>query len=156
MGTIVHKHSGTHGKRCHIVERHNWETGGRQQQLQFVLDTAAQFFGSGEHDTTIHIRVFLSAGASTPAFEKDIVISRVYGNGTRRTNRFPEMGAIPESFVFFQETDGQNTYDVWWQTDKAIVAAKYDGWTQGRNTQYGRGRLSVIVQAPVPRIVHSL
>jgi hypothetical protein len=31
---------------CLIVERHRWETGGSEQQLQFVLDLAREFFGA--------------------------------------------------------------------------------------------------------------
>ena len=140
-------------QRCMIVERHDWETGGGEQQLQFVLETARNFFGSGRRDRQIHIRVFLPGRASSPAFEKDIVISREYSNRTRRTNGFPEMGAVPTSFIFFEETEEPNAYDVWWETDKAIVAAKYSDWQQGRNTQYGRGRLSIIVPAPVSRAI---
>jgi len=139
-----------------IVERHEWETGGRQQQLQFVLATADKFFGPGDRDRRIRIRVFLPASASSPAFEKDITISRTYQNGTRRTNGFSEMGSVPTSFVFFQETDTPQVYDVWWQTDKAIVAAKYRKWHQGRNTQYGRGRLSTITPARIPRVIDRL
>jgi hypothetical protein len=140
-------------RRCLIVERHEWETGGAQQQLQFVLETARQFFGSPTHDRTIRVRVFLPSVAAAPSIAKDIVISREYANGTRRTNGFPEMGSVPSSFVFFEETDQTDVYDLWWQIDKAIVAARFDGWSQGRNTQYGRGRLSVIVDAPVPRLI---
>lgn len=148
--------STTDRRRCLIVERHEWETGGEQQQLQFVLRPAEDFFGSGDSDRTIHIRVFLPASADAPAFEKSIVISHVYENGTRRTNQFPEMGSVPTSFVFFEETNDEGVYDVWWQADKAIVAARYDGWVKGGNTQYGRGRLSIIVDAPVPRVIDSL
>ncbi len=136
---------------CLIVERHEWETGGRQQQLQFVLEVARKFFGPGDRDRKIHIRVFMPPHASSPAFEKDIIISREYNNGTRRTNRFPEIGGIPSSFVFFEETEEEGVYDVWWVEDKAIVAARYQGWIQGHNTQHGRGRLSLIVEAPVDR-----
>ena len=140
-------------RRCLIVERHVWETGGAQQQLQFVLDTARQFFGPGNKNRSIRVRVFLSAAGTAPSFTKDITISREYANGTRRTNRFREMGAVPPSFVFFEETDQSNVYNVWWQLDKAVTAARYHGWHQGRNTQYGRGRLSIIVEAPVPRVI---
>lgn len=138
-------------RRCLIVERHPWETGGHQQQLQFVLEPTAQFFGSGSTDRQIQVRVFLPAQAAAPAFSRTITISREYRNGTRRTNGFPEMGSIPSSFVFFEETDQSGVYDLWWQEDKAIVAALYHGWSQGRNSQYGRGRLSIIVDAPVER-----
>lgn len=138
-------------RRCLIVERNLWETGGRQQQLQFVLDTAREFFGPGNRDLAIRVRVFLPSTANVPGFVRDVTISREYRNGTRRINGFPEMGGVPPSFVFFEETDERHVYDVWWQIDKAIVAARFNGWSQGRNTQYGRGRLSIIVDAPVSR-----
>lgn len=143
-----HRHG---NRRCLIVERHVWETGGRQQQLQFVLETATDFFGPGDRDRAITVRIFLGHNVDDPAFEREIVISREYQNGTRRTNRFPEMGSVPHSFVFFQETGRPNVYDLWWRTDMAVVAARYVGWVHGRNTQYGRGRLSIIVPAPVSR-----
>jgi hypothetical protein len=138
-------------KRCLIVERHEWETGARQQQLQFVLEPARRFFGPGAADRTIGVRLFIPPSAPTATAERKIVISREYQNGTRRTNAFPEMGGFPAGFVFFEETHDPGMYDVWWQTDAQVVAARYTGWEQGRNTQYGRGRLSVIVTAPVPR-----
>jgi len=142
--------------RCLIVERHNWETGINQEQLQFVLDTANTFFGSGRLPRRIQVRIYLPANAANPISVKDISISREYSNGTRRTNGFSEMGSIPSSFVFFQETDQSGIYDFWWQTDKAIVAARFPHWVQGRNNQYGRGRLSIIVNGPVPRIIDQL
>ena len=140
------------GKRkCLIVERHNWETGGSQQQLQFVLATARQFFGSGTKDRTITVRVFVNPALSAPSFNKTITISREYANGSRRTNGFPEMGAVPSSFVFFEETAQADVYDVWWLVDKVPIAATYSGWARGKDTQYGRGRYSVVVNAPAPR-----
>ena len=137
--------------RTLIIERHEWETGSTQRQLQFVLETARKFFGSGNRDRSITVNFYAAPGA-TP-ITKEIVISHEYGNKTRRTNGFPEMGGVPSSFVFFQETGAPNTYNVWWQVDKAVVAAKYHGWIQGHNTQFGRGRLSKIVDGPVPRII---
>lgn len=127
-------------RRCLIVERHEWETGGRQQQLQFVLETANGFFGNGTIDRTVRVRVFLTHVSQVPSFSKEIVISREYANGTRRTNAFPEMGSVPTSFVFFEETEVDDEYDVWWQQDKAIVASRFSDWSRGRNSQYGRGR----------------
>lgn len=139
-------------RRCLIVERHTWETGAHQQQLQFVLEPADQFFGAGDVDRSITVRVFLPPSAAQPAFTRTITISREYVQSrTRRTNRFPEMGSVPASFVFFEETDQPDVYDLWWQEDTAIVAARYQGWFQGRNSQHGRGRLSIIVDAPVSR-----
>jgi len=138
-------------RRCLIVERHDWETGGAQQQLQFVLAKAKQFFGPGTTDRTIQVRVFMNPGLNVPSFTKSITISREYRNGTRRTNRFPEMGNVPSAFVFFEETHQAGTYDVWWLADKVPVAAQYSGWERGKDTQYGRGRYSVLVAAPAPR-----
>jgi hypothetical protein len=145
-------------RQCLIVERHDWETGSGQRQLQFVLKTAAAFFGSGRVDRKVRLRMFLPAYAPQPSLESTITVSREYANGTRRTNGVPEMGVIRSSFVFFQETDQANLYDFWWETDKAIVAAEYGPlrWQQARNTQHGRGRLSLIVAAPVPRIIDRL
>ncbi|MBI2807446.1 MAG: hypothetical protein HYX68_20885 [Planctomycetes bacterium] len=136
-----------------IVERHDWETGGHQQQLQFLLDVAADFFGAGNEDRKIVVRVFALATSPRPSVTKRITVSREYANGTRRTNGFPEMGDVPSSFVVFEETDETGVYDVWWQKDKAVIAARYRAWSQGHNTQHGRGRLSIIVNAPVPRVI---
>lgn len=148
--------TGLPARRCLIVERHSWETGGGEQQLQFLLQPARVFFGSGAADRIIQVRFFLPANAPMPMMTLDVTISREYSNGTRRTNRFPQMGAIPSAFVFFEETDQRGAYDFWWQEDKAIIAARYQGWLQGLNTRYGRGRLSIIVPAPVPRPIDSL
>jgi hypothetical protein len=138
-------------RRCLITERHDWETGGREQQLQFVLHTARDFFGSEDSDRTITVRFHLPPNGPV-VLEKDITISRKYEpSGTRRTNGFPEIGLIPPSFVFFEETAERDVYDVWIQEDKAIVAAHYSGWIQGRDSQHGRGRLSLVVEAPVDR-----
>ncbi len=138
-------------RKCLIVERHHWETGGEEQQLQFVLATARSFFGPGMTDRPIQVRVFMNPGSKTPSFNKSIVISREYKNGTRRTNGFLEMGSVPSSFVFFEETSNAGVYDVWWLADKVPIAARYCGWKRGRDTQYGRGRYSLIVEAPAPR-----
>ena len=141
-------------RRCLIVERHAWETGGQEQQLQFVLEPARRFFGSASADREIRVRLFVPATAEQPMNERVIVISREYRNRTRRTNRFPEMSGFPAGFVFFEETEDTNTYNVWWQqVHAAVIAARYSGWSQGRNNQYGRGRLSIIVPAPVRRFI---
>ena len=137
--------------RCLIIERHDWETGGREQQLQIPLAVAEQFFGPGDTRQEITVRVFQSPGDSAHGFEKQISISVTYENGTRRVNEFDEIGDMPSCFLFFEETGTPNTYDVWRVIDKAIVAARFDGWRQGGNSQYGRGRLAAIVSAPVQR-----
>lgn len=133
--------------RCLIVERHDWETGAGQSQLQFVLRTAEGFFGPGGAVRRITLKFRWGSSLRT----KRCSVSKVYRNGTRRLNGLPEMGAIAPGFVFFQETDDPDTYDMWWQADAAVVAARYHPWDQGQNSQYGRGRLSTIVDGPVPR-----
>jgi hypothetical protein len=143
-------------RRCLIVERHSWETGGGEQQLQLLLNHAEEFFGEGGRARTINIRFFESPSDPAPILQRQVSISRTYANRTRRVNGFPEIAQIPRAFVFFEETRTDGTYDVWWQEDVAIVAALYDDWDQGRSTQYGRGRLSSIVRAPVPRPIERL
>ena len=119
--------------------------------MQLVLEPAAEFFGGGTASRSITAQVFIPPAAADPAFTRTISVSKEYANGTRRINKFPELGALPSCFVVFEETDDADVYKVWWEFDKAIVAAYFDGWTQGKNSQYGRGRLSIIVDAPVPR-----
>jgi hypothetical protein len=138
-------------RRCLIIERHHWETGGGQQQLQFVLNTARRFFGNRDRTLRIQIEILPLNNRI-----REITISREYYNGTRRTNGFSEIGTRlrnKTAFIFFEETNTLHRYKVWWQFDKAIVVARYlnAAWEQGGNSQYGRGRLSVIVDAPVSR-----
>ena len=143
--------SSTTQRSCLIVERNNWETGGAQQQLQIPLMVAEMFFGPGNTRRRITIRLFLSVHSTVPALTKNITVSRTYQNGTRRINGFDEIGSIPSCFIFFEETTDSGVYDVWWNEDKAIVAARYDHWEQGQNSQHGRGRLAIIVPSPVER-----
>ena len=138
-------------RRCLIVERHDWETGGGEQQLQLPLEVARQFFGEGDASREITIRMFLPPRSADPAYEKQISVSEEYPNSTRRLNGFDEVGAMPSCFIFFEETESPGVYDVWWVEDKAIVAARYNEWQQARLSQYGRGRLAIIVPAPVSR-----
>jgi hypothetical protein len=139
-------------RQCLIVERHDWETGALSHQLQIPLAIANTFFGSGTVDRNLSVRIFLPGNFETPVVTKTLTISRTYRpSGTRRTNRLRELGAIPSAFVFLEETGRTGVYDLWWQTDKVIVAAHYTGWTQARSSQYGRGRLALVVQAPVQR-----
>jgi hypothetical protein len=142
--------------KCLIVERHGWETGGGEQQIQLPLNVAEQFFGSGATANPITVRVFLPSSASSPSFEKRVSVSKVYTNGTRRINGFAEIGDLGSCFIFFEETSVQGIYNVWWDMDKAIIAAKFKKWEQAGNSQYGRGRLAIIVDAPVPRQIEQI
>jgi len=138
-------------RRCLIVERHAWETGGHEQQLQIPLEVASSFFGPGDHARSVTVRVFLPPSAASPALEKTVGISKEYRNGTRRINGFTEIGHLGSCFIFFEETPDSGDYNVWWEQDKAIVAARFRGWQQASGSQYGRGRLAIIVPAPAPR-----
>lgn len=144
-------------RRCLIVERHDWETGAYQHQLQFPLAAARAFFGPDELDRDIAVRIYDPPDDIEPFFEGNMTVSHRYPHSsTRRTNRVQEVGLIPPSFVFFEETDEEGVYDVWWNTDKAIVAASFHPWDQAQSNQHRRGRLYTIVDAPVPRIIDQL
>lgn len=144
-------------RRCLIVERHNWETGAHAHQLQFPLAAALEFFGPENVDRNITVRMFEFPDDPDPYLTKTLTVSRRYGaSSTRRTNRVLEIGDIPTAFIFFEETATDGTYDLWWDIDKAIVAARIGGWHQARSNQHGRGRLWQIVAAPVPRGARTL
>ncbi len=143
-------------RKCLIVERHEWETGGAKQQVQLPLEMADAFFGEGKR--ALHARVFLDPTSDMPTFEQPKAsISKVYKNGTRRINGFPELGWLGRCFIFIEETSAAGVYNVWFQaTDLQVVVAKHrlKEWDQGKNSQYGRGRLVAIVDAPVqPRVI---
>lgn len=143
-------------RRCLIIERHEWETGGRQQQLQIPLEVANRFFDSEENSRSVTVRFFLPSHSPSFAFEKTVSISMRYPNGTRRINGFEEIGSLPSCFIFFEETSETGVYNVWWDRDKAIIAARFNRWQQARRSQYGRGRLAIIVPAPVPRQIDGI
>lgn len=142
--------------RCLIIERHEWETGGEQQQLQIPLDVANQFFGPGTSPRSVTARVFIPPSAPSPAFEKDFSVSREYPNGTRRINGFIEIGGLGPCFIFFEETSESGVYNVWWDRDRAIIAARFSRWQQARSSQYGRGRLAIVVSGPVPKQIRQI
>ena len=144
-------------RRCLILERHKWETGGGEQQVQLPLEAANDFFGPGDQTLRIVVRVYMVRHSNTPTFERNATISKEYANGTRRINGFPELGALRPAFLFFEETAESGVYDFWWQSsDLQVVAAKFKKWEQAKNSQYGRGRLVTIVPAPVPREIQHI
>lgn len=65
-------------RRCLIIERHEWETGGREQQLQIPLKIADRFFGAGGSPRPITVRVFLPPSATSFSFDKTVTISKAY------------------------------------------------------------------------------
>ena len=81
-------------------------------------------------------------------------ISAYPGSATYRINRVEELGRLPEVLVFIEErkAGGKVTgYDVWWEVDTVLVAAKFAKWNKAKDSQYGRGRLWTIVNGPVHR-----
>ena len=142
--------------RCLIVERREWETGGDEQQLQIPLEVATSFFGPGDRARSITVRVFLPPCATSPAFEKTVKISQEYRNGTRRINGFTEIGHLGPCFMFFEETSDSGVYNVWWDRDKASIGARFSRWQQARSSQYGRGRLAIVVSEAVPRQIRQI
>ena len=139
--------------RCLIVERHRWETGGAEQQLQIPLVAANKFFGSGVASKSITIHVH---DGSAQVYSQKCSVSKNYPNGTRRINGLRIIGSLPSCFIFFSESNTSGEYIFWWQEDKAIVAARYNNWQQAKGTQYGRGRLVSIQNVPVPRPIKTL
>ena len=140
------------GRRCLIVERHEWETGFAQEQLQIPLHAAEDFFGPGTDSRRIRVRI---RGAKR--HEYHCSVSKKYEKSrTRRLNGLDLVGLIGSCFVFLQETDESDIYDLWVQYDVAIVAARFSPWQQGKNSQYGRGRLVTIVPAPVEKPIKNL
>lgn len=144
MKTNTKTQQTTKDRRCLIVERHEWETGFAKEQLQIPLRVADTFFGPGKVKKPIRIRIPGNKG------DFKCSISKVYAaSGTRRLNGLALVGLLGSCFVFIQETGGESTFDLWCEYDKALVAAYYSGWIQAKDSQYGRGRLALIVNAPV-------
>ncbi len=140
-------------RKCLILESHLYETGFSSEQVQIPLNIANSFFGSGEKAKKITINVFLNNSKKAPTFSKQITISKEYKNKTRRINGFPELSYFHSSFIFFEQTTKADVYDVWFSFDKTIIAAKFNKWKQGNNSQHFRGRLAIIVDAPVKRTI---
>jgi hypothetical protein len=133
-------------KRCLIVERHEWETGFAQEQLQIPLAAATSFFGPGTSRRNIRVRI--PGGRQIYPCS----VSRTHAaSHTRRINGLPIVGLLGSCFVFFQEVDEPDLFELWCQYDVPIVVARCTNWQQGRSSQHGRGRLVNIVDAPVER-----
>lgn len=145
--------SSRHGRRrCLIVERHAWETGFAQEQLQIPLEAAEEFFGPGDSPRAIRIRI---ARAGTEEYPCRISRRYLHSRTRRLTGLYP-IGLMGPCFVFLLETDRQDVYEMWCDYDMAIVAAYFSNWRQARSSQHGRGRLVTIVDAPLPRPIREL
>jgi hypothetical protein len=131
-------------RRCLIVERHEWETGFAQEQLQIPLAAATEFFGAGGTRRNIRIRIPGESQIYPCSVSRTHPVSH-----TRRINGLPIVGLLGSCFVFFQETDERDLFEMWCQYDMPIVVARFNHWQQARSSQHGRGRLVNIVDAPV-------
>lgn len=140
---------------CLIVERHSWETGGPRQQIQFPREAFDRFFGV---DGNIAVDIYASPWRNRPTRTAKAQVSE-YGrpSGTCRLNKVFEISNVGPVFVLIQELpeerDGLRAYELWWERDLALVAAKFDGWDKARDSQYGRGRVWTIVDGDVERPV---
>lgn len=140
---------------CLIVERHAWETGEPRQQIQFPREAFDRFFGvAGD----IAVEIYASPWRSQPTRRVRAQVSLYQRpSGTCRLNKVFEISNVGPVFVLLQELpaeqDGLRSYDLWWERDVALVAAKFDGWRKARDSQHGRGRVWTIVDRQVQRPV---
>ncbi len=138
--------------KCLVIERHHWETGFQKEQLQIPKKAFQDFFG---RPRDILIDIFASATSRNPTRSIQAKLSYYRASATYRINRVEEIGSLHQAFIFMQEVlddDGSvEKYHLWWNTDVALVVAKYSNWNKARDSQYGRGRLWRILNGPVPR-----
>lgn len=148
--------------KCLIIEKHDKETGFSEEQLQILKGDCNNFFGTFPHFKNVVFEVYTNRNAKKPNYKKDVKIS-VYKNITYRINGFPEIGFLPHSFIFIQSTDGKEDdkeiYEIWFEKrDLLIILARYrrNNWKIGRSNQYGRARLSVVIDGTVPKTINRL
>lgn len=138
--------------KCLVVERHRWETGFQEEQLQIPKKAFQDFF---DRPGKIEIDVFASATSRSPTRSIRAQLSYYRSSDTYRINRVEELGGLTQVFIFIQEildTDGKvQKYQLWWNFDVALTVAKFSGWNKAKDSQYGRGRLWCILNGPVPR-----
>lgn len=137
--------------KCLIIESFTYETGFQMEQLQIPLKIAKTFFGPGRNELHCIGNIFSDPLTPQPSERKAFTISRIYPNRTRRINGLIEINNMSNQFIFIEETNIPNEYNIWSQDDKTIIAAFYRGWKQAKRSQHGRGRLVKIVIAPVSR-----
>lgn len=142
-----------------LVERHLWETGAGQQQLQIPVEAFRQFFKTS---VSVEMEVYAAPRLKTPsrvgrAEVKEYRSSKGGGRAshTCRVNRVYELANIGGVFVCFNETsrvaNGRTVYEVWWERDTAFVAARFDNWNKASDSQHGRGRLWLVRDTPLAR-----
>jgi len=138
--------------KCLVIERHRWETGFQEEQLQIPKQAFRDFFG---RPGTIDIDIFASATSRNPTRSIRAKLSYYKSSDTYRINRVEELGGLNQVFIFMEEildTSGNvQKYQLWWNFDVALIVAKFPGWNKAKDSQYGRGRLWCILNSPVPR-----
>jgi len=138
--------------KCLVIERHRWETGFQEEQLQIPKIAFRDFFG---RPGNINIDIFASATSRNPTRSIQAKLSYYRASATYRINRVEELGGLNQVFIFIQEVlDNEGNvqrYHLWWNFDVALVVARFSGWNKAKDSQYGRGRLWCILKSPVPR-----
>jgi hypothetical protein len=137
-----------------IVERHAWETGAGRQQLQFPQEAFKTFFGTAGE---VQVDLYSSPWLTRPSREIQAQVSAYQPSGTYRLNRVYEIANIGGVFVCINETgrerEDKPVYELWWERDLAMVAANFDGWKKAKDSQYGRGRLWIVLDSVLDRPV---
>lgn len=142
-----------------IVERHLWETGAGQQQLQIPVGAFRRFFRTSKD---VYVEIYAAPRLKTPSRTGPAAVKSYASSGsggrasyTCRVNRVYELANIGGVFVCFNETartnDDAPIYEVWWERDVALVAASFEGWEKAADSQYGRGRLWLVTDGPLER-----
>lgn len=137
--------------RCLVIERHAWETGFKEEQLQIPKDAYDLFFGQPQD---VDVAVYAAQGAAAPTRIAQAQVSAYTRSATYRINGIGELGGLPPVFVFLQERavrGGASTYELWWEADLPLVAARLRGWDKAKDSQHGRGRLWTVVRGLAPR-----
>lgn len=141
--------------RCLILERHQWETGGRQQQIQIPLAALRAFFPGGSAALVRlrpRIQLFDPRAAQTPVRVGTALVSKYRNSQTCRFNSIPEVGHLPACYLFIMESRANPlSYDIWWNPDRRSVERRFGPMNEARASQYGRGRRWTIVNARVSR-----
>ncbi len=137
--------------RCLIVERHPWETGFAEEQIQLPIAAFDQFFGN---DGEIEVDIYGVRNEPSPTRHVRALLSAYTTSATRRLNRISEIGDLQQCFVFIQEIEQEGRvvgYELWWQPDVVAVMHRFSPWQQARGSQHRRGRFWTIVESPVDR-----
>lgn len=141
--------------RCLIVERHEWETGGGEQQIQIPLDAFHAFFPDAEeYDARLQAEasIFSDRRRLSPSRIDYVLISKYEKSRTARINGVPEIGELSSCYIFVQITsEDPLEIEVWWESDVARVESCFGPYEEAKPSQYGRGRRWMIVPKGVDR-----